>query len=46
MRQCVDSIRAHTNEPYELIFVDNASTDGTVPDLGPGSYEAHQECRQ
>jgi GT2 family glycosyltransferase/2-polyprenyl-3-methyl-5-hydroxy-6-metoxy-1,4-benzoquinol methylase len=29
-RQCVDSIRQYTDEPYELIFVDNASTDGTV----------------
>jgi SAM-dependent methyltransferase len=29
-RQCVDSIRERTDEPYELIFVDNASTDGTV----------------
>lgn len=29
-RLCVDSIREHTDEPYELIFVDNASTDGTV----------------
>jgi GT2 family glycosyltransferase/tetratricopeptide (TPR) repeat protein len=29
-RQCVDSIRRYTDEPYELIFVDNASTDGTV----------------
>lgn len=26
---CVDSIQAKTDEPYELIFVDNASTDGT-----------------
>lgn len=29
-RQCVESVRRYTNEPYELIFVDNASTDGTV----------------
>src|SRR5450759_386418 len=29
-RECVDSIVACTPEPYELIFVDNASTDGTV----------------
>ena len=26
---CVESIRHVTDEPYELIFVDNASTDGT-----------------
>lgn len=29
-RRCVDSIRQYTNEPYELIFVDNGSTDGTI----------------
>ena len=29
-RECVDSIVECTREPYELIFVDNASTDGTV----------------
>jgi O-antigen biosynthesis protein len=28
--ECVESIRRLTDEPYELIFVDNASTDGTV----------------
>jgi GT2 family glycosyltransferase/tetratricopeptide (TPR) repeat protein/2-polyprenyl-3-methyl-5-hydroxy-6-metoxy-1,4-benzoquinol methylase len=28
-RLCVDSIRQFTDEPYELIFVDNASSDGT-----------------
>lgn len=28
-RECVDSIRLRTDEPYELIFVDNGSTDGT-----------------
>jgi len=27
--QCLDSIRARTDEPYQLIVVDNASTDGT-----------------
>lgn len=27
--RCVDSIRFRTDEPYELIFIDNASTDGT-----------------
>ncbi|QDU39660.1 SPBc2 prophage-derived glycosyltransferase SunS [Maioricimonas rarisocia] len=32
-RACVDSIRLRTDEPYELIFVDNASPDGTVPFL-------------
>jgi FkbM family methyltransferase len=29
-RQCLDSIRERTEQPYELIVVDNASTDGTV----------------
>ncbi|REK31796.1 MAG: glycosyltransferase, partial [Planctomycetota bacterium] len=29
-KACVDSIRLLTDEPYELIFVDNGSTDGTV----------------
>ncbi len=28
-RICVESIRLRTDEPYELIFVDNASSDGT-----------------
>ncbi len=29
-QQCLDSIQMRTDEPYELIFVDNGSTDGTV----------------
>lgn len=29
-RQCVESIRRFTDEPYEFVFVDNHSTDGTV----------------
>ena len=29
-RQCVESILARTDVPYELIFVDNHSTDATV----------------
>jgi len=28
-KECVDSILSRTDEPYELIFVDNGSTDGT-----------------
>ena len=28
-KECVDSITLRTNEPYELIFVDNGSVDGT-----------------
>jgi GT2 family glycosyltransferase/spore maturation protein CgeB len=29
-RRCVESVQIGTDEPYELIFVDNGSTDGTV----------------
>ncbi len=29
-RQCIESLRFRTDEPYELIVIDNASTDGTV----------------
>lgn len=29
-KKCVKSIRRHTPEAHEVIFVDNASTDGTV----------------
>ncbi len=29
-RQCLDSLKNNTEHPYELIMVDNASTDGTV----------------
>ena len=28
-RGCVESVRRYTNEPYEFVFVDNASADGT-----------------
>lgn len=30
-QQCVTSIQRHTSEPHEIIFVDNGSTDGTLP---------------
>jgi GT2 family glycosyltransferase len=30
-RRCVDSLLRHTDARHELIFVDNGSTDGTVP---------------
>jgi FkbM family methyltransferase len=33
-RLCLDSIRLCTDEPYEVIVVDNASTDGTPDYLG------------
>lgn len=29
-KECIESIRLRTDEPYELIFVDNGSTDGTL----------------
>jgi GT2 family glycosyltransferase len=29
-KSCIQSIRKHTSEPYELIIVDNGSTDDTV----------------
>ncbi|HEU0265769.1 MAG TPA: glycosyltransferase, partial [Geobacterales bacterium] len=29
-KECIESIRRHTPEPYEIVFVDNGSTDGTV----------------
>ena len=29
-KKCILSIQTHTNYPHEVIFVDNASTDGTV----------------
>jgi len=30
VRQCIDSIADHTDLPYEIIVIDNASTDGTA----------------
>ena len=32
-QQCISSIRFLTDEPYELVIVDNGSTDGTVEHL-------------
>ena len=29
-RECIESIKKHTAEQYEIIFVDNGSTDGTA----------------
>lgn len=33
LMDCIYSIREHTRIPYEIIVVDNASTDGTLDDL-------------
>jgi GT2 family glycosyltransferase/tetratricopeptide (TPR) repeat protein len=33
-QRCVESIKCYTDEPFELIFVDNASHDGTQAYLG------------
>lgn len=32
-RDCIESIRKHTPEPHEIIFIDNGSTDGTLDRL-------------
>jgi GT2 family glycosyltransferase len=32
-KKCLESIRTYTPEEYELIIVDNGSTDGTIPFL-------------
>jgi len=29
-KECIKSIRRHTPEPHQIVFVDNGSTDGTV----------------
>jgi GT2 family glycosyltransferase/predicted Zn-dependent protease len=29
-RQCLESVQRHTRSPYELLLVDNGSTDGTL----------------
>ncbi|MCM3129857.1 MULTISPECIES: glycosyltransferase family 2 protein [unclassified Paenibacillus] len=30
LKGCIASIQAHTSQPYEIVVVDNASTDGTA----------------
>jgi GT2 family glycosyltransferase/tetratricopeptide (TPR) repeat protein len=41
-RECVESILQHTREPYEIIFVDNGSSDGSIKWLREKiSKEAH-----
>jgi len=41
---CVESLLTHTDERHELIFVDNASTDGVADDLRD-LCAAHDRCR-
>lgn len=42
--ECLTSIRRHTPEPYELVIVDNGSTDGTVENLKALAAE-DRRCR-
>ena len=44
-RQCVTSIRAHTDVPYKLVLVDNGSTDGVAEffDSVPDAVVVHSE---
>lgn len=32
-KQCIDSIKKKTQEPYRILVIDNGSTDGTVEEL-------------
>jgi glycosyltransferase involved in cell wall biosynthesis len=43
-KKCFNSIRKHTPEPHEIIFVDNGSTDGTVKWLR-SQMNANKNCR-
>jgi len=43
--ECVESIQRHTAERYELIFIDNGSTDGTVPWLRGLAGREPATCR-
>lgn len=49
LRECIDSIQTHTDTPYEIIVVDNASTDETVKYLleltGEVRYAIHDKNR-
>src|SRR5215212_4626974 len=40
-RQALESVRALTDQPYEVIVVDNASTDGTAARLSSELAGAH-----
>lgn len=39
LKQCIASIHAHTPLPYEIVIVDNASTDGTADYLRSQSLD-------
>ncbi|OPY91262.1 MAG: SPBc2 prophage-derived glycosyltransferase SunS [Syntrophus sp. PtaU1.Bin208] len=43
-KKCVNSIRRHTRQPYELIFVDNASKENTVKWLRR-QVKVNKDCR-
>lgn len=43
-KRCVESIRRHTPEAHEIVFVDNGSTDGTIRWLRQ-HVKKHQHCR-
>lgn len=49
LEKCIDSIEAHTTPPYEIIVVDNASTDGTAAYLlrntGKLRFHIHEDNR-
>lgn len=46
-RQCVESILAHTRLPFELVIVDNGSTDGTPAYLSELRREGRRgSCRR
>jgi GT2 family glycosyltransferase/SAM-dependent methyltransferase len=44
-KKCIGSIFIHTKEPFELIVVDNGSTDGTVEYLETGVRGRRSEVR-
>lgn len=43
-QKCIHSIQEHTKYPYEIIFVDNGSTDGTVEYLRKLVKEDTNSC--
>ena len=47
-RQCLESIRLNTRQPYKLVLVNNGSTDGVgdLFDATPGAEVVHSETNQ